>query len=493
MRRPEMVRGAGMQARTGRRACARALTAPALLAFALVLSACAVGPNYREPEIPVADEFGAAGLLEPGQGEIERQWWRQFGDPLLDELVEAAVANNRDIAAATARLREARALRRERLFDFLPSITGTAGYDNVRQSASGTPGAPPGTIDREYELYDAGFDAAWEIDLFGRVRRANESARALAGAAAAARNQVVLSVIAEVARNYFELRGAQGRLAVARENAGNQSRALELVNERLEAGRGTALDTARAVAQVETTLASIPPLEAEVDRAMRRIAVLTGEQPGALVDRLSEPRELPSLPDTLVLGNPEDLLRRRPDIRVAERQLAAATAAIGVQVADLFPRITINAGIGLAAPRIGQLDDSGNDRRSFGPSLSWGLFDFGHVYQRIRAAGARSAEALANYEQAVLTALEETENSLSDFARERRRVEHLTRAAEASRQAADLATQRFEGGVSDFLTALDAYRTSLEAQDQLAISRTRAATALVTIYKALGGGWEVAP
>ena len=194
-----------------------------------------------------------------------------------------------------------------------------------------------------------------------------------------------------------------------------------------------------------------------------------------------------------LLGSPEALLRRRPDIRSAERQLAAATAAIGVQVADLFPSITIDACIGLSAPDFDALGDSGNDRRNFGPSLSWGLLDFGHVYQRIRAAGERSAAALAGYEQSVLLALEETENALSDFARERRRAEHLARAAEASRSAADLATQRFEGGVSDFLTALDAYRTSLEAEDQLAVSRMRTATALVAIYKALGGGWEIAP
>jgi multidrug efflux system outer membrane protein len=461
----------------------------------LVLAACAVGPDYREPETEVADNFDAEALLGgAGQGEVEREWWRQFGDPLLDGLVDTAVRNNRDVAAATARLLEARAQRRERLFNLLPSITGTVGYDDVRQSGSGSPGMPPGTpVARDYELYDAGFDAAWELDLFGRVRRLNESARAAAQAAEAARNQVVLSVIAEVARNYFELRGAQSQLAVARSNAENQTRALTLVNERLEAGRGTALDTARAIAQVETTLASVPPLEAAVDRAMRRIAVLTGAQPGTLGAQLGEVRELPALPAGLSLGSPEALLRRRPDIRAAERQLAAATAAIGVQVADLFPRLTIDASIGLSAPTFAQLDDPGNDRRSFGPSLTWGLLDFGHVYQRIRAASARSAESLANYEQTVLLALEETENALSDFARERRRLEHLTRAAAASREAADLAAQRFEGGVSDFLTALDAYRTSLEAENQLAISRMRTATALVSIYKALGGGWEVAP
>lgn len=470
----------------------RPLAAAAVVS--LLAAGCAVGPNYREPGTSVNQRFDAAPLVANGtDGEIDREWWRRFGDPLLDELVAAAAANNRDVAAATARLREARAQRRERLFDFLPTITGKASYDNVRQSAAGTPGTPAGfPVTRDYELFDTGFDASWEFDLFGRVRRLNESARAAQQAAAAARNQVVLSVVAEVARNYFELRGAQRQLDVARNNARTQGSALELVNSRLDAGRGTALDTSRAVAQVESTLASVPPLEASVDRAMRRIAVLTGAQPGELTARLAPVQALPALPDELALGSPEALLRRRPDIRAAERQLASATAAVGVQVADLFPRITVNAGIGLTAPRLGQLDDPGNDRRSFGPSLSWGLLDFGHVYQRIRAADARSAESLASYEQTVLLALEETENALSDYARERARLDHLQRAAAASHDASELAAQRFESGVSDFLDALDAYRTSLEAEDQLAISQTRAATALVAVYKALGGGWEMA-
>lgn len=471
----------------------------ALAVLTALVSGCAVGPNYHAPRSSVDERFGAAPLVgEASPGETEREWWKLFGDPQLDALVDTAVKNNRDVAAASARLRAARAQRRERLFDFLPSITGKASYDNVRQSANGTPGLPAGAaggigIPRDYELFDAGFDASWELDLWGRVRRQNETAKAQAQAAVASRNNVVLSVISEVARNYFELRGAQAQLAVARGNADNQTRALELVKSRLDAGRGTALDTARATAQVETTLATVAPLEATVDRTLRRIAVLTGAQPGTLMADLASPRDLPALPQSLAIGSPEALLRRRPDIRVAERNLAAAAASVGVAVADLFPRVTIDAGIGLTAPRLSQLDDAGNDRRSFGPKLSWGLFDFGHVYQRIRAAGARNAEALANYEQTVLLALEDTENSLSDYARERQRLEHLTLAAQASREAADLAGQRFEGGVSDFLTALDAYRTSLEAENQLAISRTRAATALVAIYKALGGGWETAP
>ena len=367
----------------------------------------------------------------------------------------------------------------------------------MRQSAQGTPGVPAGLpITRDYELFDVGFDASWELDLFGRVRRLNESARAAAQAAAAARNQVALSVIAEVARNYFELRGAQTQLAVARSNADNQSQ-----RARAGATRGS-----KPAAAPRSTRRARPRRWSRRSRAcrrsrrrwiarMRRIAVLTGAQPGMLADRL--------------VGRAARCLRCRrrsssaarkrccvagPTCAVAERQLAAATANIGVAGRrSLSARDRRTRGIGLTAPRVSQLDDAGNDRRSFGPALSWGLLDFGHVYHRIRAAGARNAELLANYEQTVLLALEETENALSDFSRERQRLEHLTRAAEASRSAADLAGQRFEGGVSDFLTALDAYRTSLEAEDQLAISQTRTATTLVTIYKALGGGWEIAP
>ncbi len=356
------------------------------------------------------------------EGEIDREWWKRFGDPVLDELVAAATANNRDLAAATARLREARAQRRERLFDFLPTITGKASYDNVRQSANGSPGVPAGTpIARDYELFDAGFDASWEFDLFGRVRRLNESAKASQQAAAAARNQVVLSVISEVARNYFELRGAQRQLDVARNNAATQTSALELVNSAPGCRPRHRARYLRAVAQVESTLASVPPSKP------RSTAPCAASRCSPARSLASSPRSsrrvqaLPALPDGLALGSPEALLRRRPDIRTAERQLASATAAVGVQVADLFPRVTVNAGIGLTAPRLSQLDDPGNDRRSFGPSLSWGC-SISATSISASAPRARNAESLANYEQTVLLALEETENALSDYARERARA-----------------------------------------------------------------------
>jgi multidrug efflux system outer membrane protein len=457
--------------------------AGAAILAALMLAACAVGPDYRAPEPEVDGRFAGQALVETTAQAPVATWWEAFGDPLLDELVSDALAGNHTIAIAAARLKEARAARRESVWAAIPMPTARASATDVRESAGGTAGLSPV---RDYELYDAAFDASWELDLFGRVRRGNEAARATLGAAQASLDDVRLTVVAEIVRNYFELRGAQQRLTVAERNAGNQRSALELVESRLEAGRGTALDSARAEAQIQTTLASVPPLEAAVAQARHRIEVLTGRRPGQLTDQLGPVAPLPALPATLGMDDPLALLRRRPDLRVAERQLAATSARIGVAVADFVPRITLNGSIGLQALEFGALDDPGNDFRRFGPALSWAFLDIGRVRERVRAAGARHEAALATYEQAVLLALEDVENALSTYARERRRQEHLEAAARASVLAADLATQRFEGGVSDFLTALDAYRTALEAEDRLSTSQTAAATALVALYKALG-------
>jgi outer membrane protein, multidrug efflux system len=461
-----------------------------VLAVATLLTGCAVGPNYHPPKVATADNYAGNELVTAAQAAVDPAWWHQFNDPLLNQLIDQGIAANYSIAAAGARLRSARAARRERLFDFLPKVEGSANYRNRRQSLGG---APPGTpVARDYDLYDAGFDATWELDLFGRVRRLNQSARASAEAAEASRNDVVLSVIAEIARNYFELRGAQNQLAVAERNAEVQTSALRLVNSRLDAGSGTLLDTARAQAQVETTLALVPPLEAAVSRAIYRLEVLVGKQPGQMTAQLAKQAEMPKLPEQLLIGQPAELLRRRPDIRVAERQLAASSARIGVAVGDLFPRLTLNGAIGLSANRFDALGDAGNDTRSFGPSLTWAFLDYGHIRQQIKAAGFNRDAQLADYQQTVLLALEDTEDALSDFSRERRRLAHLDLAAKASVQAADLATQRFDGGVTDFLTALDAYRTSLDAENLRAASQTKVATSLIALYKALGGGWEVA-
>jgi multidrug efflux system outer membrane protein len=453
-----------------------------------LLAGCAVGPSYQAPRTAAEGEFDGRSLVAPATGSVNTRWWRLFNDPLLEQLVDHALLANQGLAAADARLREARAARRSQFFDFLPVITGSASGSSERQSAGGTPGGFP--VTRGYDLFDAGFDARWELDVFGRTRRLDQAARADSDAALAARQGVQLSVVAEVARNYFELRGAQEQLAVARRNAGNQSSALDLVRARETAGRGTALDTARAEAQVAITLASVPPLEATVSRAMHRIEVLSGRAPGSLAAQLLADAPQPALPESIAFGNAAELLRRRPDIRVAERQLAASTARAGVAVADLFPRVSLSAALGLRALSFNALGDAGNDRRSAGASLTWGLFDIGHLSQQLKVTDARARAQLADYQQTVLLALEETENALSDYGRERRRLAYLAQASRASAQAAELATQRFEGGVSDFLTALDAYRSELDAEDQLAASRTKAATQLVALFKALGGGWE---
>jgi len=296
-----------------------------------------------------------------------------------------------------------------------------------------------------------------------------------------------------VARNFFELRGTQNELAVARDNATNQMESLTLIGARLSAGRGTELDTARAEAQLHSTLALIPPLEAATRRAIFRLGVLTGQEPTALEAELTPPQPIGVLPTLSGIGSPADLLRRRADIRAAERSLAAATARIGVATADLFPRVTLNGRIGLEAGTFSGLAKGGADTYSFGPHLSWAALDLGRVKARMKAADARTEAALATYEKTVLNALEETEAALVDFDRTQARRASLQVAAQASDRALTIATQRYQGGMADYFTVLDTQRTQLLIQEQLAQAQTRTATALVAVYKALGGGWETSP
>jgi multidrug efflux system outer membrane protein len=456
--------------------------------FLPLLSGCmAVGPDYKTPQMQMPEAFAnqaQEGLSTDG---VEASWWRGFQDNSLNQLVEQALANNHDLQVAAARLREARALRSETEFDRYPTVTSQASYLRQRLSK-----AVATTSDRDIELYNAGFDANWELDFFGRVRRSIEARSAEVGAAEANRQDVIVSLLAEVARNYFELRGTQNRLAVAHRNAENQRQTLDLTIALLEGGRGTELDTSRAEAQLTSTLASIPPLEAAAKRAIYRLGVLAGQQPMALDADLSEPLPLPTLPKLVALGRPEDLLRRRPDIRVTERNLAAATANVGVATADLFPRVTLPGSVGLQAGSFLSIGQGGSDRFNIGPGIFWAAFDLGRVRARIRAADARTEAALAQYEQQVLIALEETDGALIDFNRQQARRELLRTSAQASEKAVNLAQLRYQFGVADFLTVLDAERTLLDAQDRLADSKTLTATALVAVYKALGGGWEIA-
>ncbi len=459
---------------------------------AVFLSGCAVGPNYKRPQTSVANSFANAptNVVSLDEGALAT-WWKGLNDARLDRLVDRAMTNNHDLRIATANLKEARALRRLTAFDLAPTVQANAGYANsLLSKAAALPGTPRAA--REMELYDASFDATWELDLFGRVRRSVQAASAQVGSVEATRFDMLVSVIAEVARNYFELRGLQNQLAVARKNADVQTETLKITQSRLDGGRGTDFDVSRSRSLLNLTLSTIPPLEAAIQKTIYRIAVLTGQQPTALITELSTPEPLPSTMPTLPLGDPAALLRRRPDIRAAERSLAAATAQIGVATGDLFPRVTFIGSVGFQADTFAGLGKSGGDKWNFGPRITWAALDLGRVQARIKAADARTEAALAAYERTVLTALEETEGALVDFGREQSRRQFLQTSAEASQKAADLAHQRYEGGVTDFLSVLDAERTLLEAQDRLASSQTLTATAFVAVYKALGGGVPVA-
>jgi outer membrane protein, multidrug efflux system len=459
-------------------------------ACALVLCAvtgCAVGPNYREPTQSVPDHFSNAAQPGAGAGEVIAQFWTLFNDPVLDRLVSDALAANKDLAQAAGNLQASRAAARLTGFDAFPTVTAGGFYSRSLVSGDQLPGAS--REQRTIDTYDAGFDAAWELDFFGRVRRSKEAARADVGSAEATLRDAIVIVTAEVARNYCVLRGLQDQLAVAERNEGNQRKTLDLTQVRLDAGRGTQLDVSRAAAQLATTEATIPPLRASIAITIHRLSVLTGRQPNVLAPELSASRPMPTLPALDALGGPEALLRRRPDVRVAERNLAAATARIGVSVADLFPRITFVGSAGYDAGSWRNLGSSASQTYSVGPSITWAAFDLGRVRARIGVARAAADISLAAYEAAVLNALEDTENSLVSYGESQRREVTLEVAATQSARAAQLARQRFEGGLSDFLSVLQAERDALAAEDSLAQGHAQTATSLIAVYKALGGGW----
>jgi multidrug efflux system outer membrane protein len=457
---------------------------------ASTLAACAVGPNYQRPATPVDAHF--ANASQPGFAEdvAVETYWTRFADPVLNSLVDDAVAHNTDLRTAAANLQASRAVRRLAGFDLFPTATLKGGYTHNLYSEQQLPGVDQ--HDREFDSAQGSFEGLWELDLFGRVRRNVEAARADVGESLAILQDARVSVIAEVARNYVVLRGLQDQLTLTNRNADNQLNSLKLTRTRLDAGRGNQLDTARAEAEWQTTLASVPTLEASIATTTYRLSVLTGRQPAALSDRLA-PQPLPELPALNSIGTPEQLLRRRPDIRAAEQRLAGATARIGVAVGDLFPKVTLTGSFGYVAPTFGEFGQRDAKSYSVGPGISWAAFDLGRVRARISSARAQTDAALATYEGAVLNALETTEDALISYGRSQSRRDALQLAAAASDKAADLARQRFEGGLIDFLEVLDAERTALSADLLLSQSRTDAATSLVAVYKAVGAGWDIHP
>lgn len=459
-----------------------------------LIGGCAVGPDYQRPptETPPAftklnarvDDESAASLYA-GDAPIAR-FWTAFNDPVLNGLVAQALATNHDIRIAAANLKAARAIRGGALADLFPVIEMNASREKGRQSADETvDGLRPSRT-----LNTGDIDAFWELDLFGRVRRNIEASRASEQAIAEELHGAKVSVAAEVARNYMELRGAQEQLAVARRNADNQQQTLRIVDVRLDAGRGTEFDSARARALLNTTLAALPVLQAEVDVRIHRLSVLLGQQPAVLGDMLRPVEALPALPRLVQIGKPEDLLRRRPDVRAAERSLAAATANIGVAQADWFPRVSFSGEIGFAATTSDRIGDADTATYRYGPGISWSALDFGHVRARVLQSRAQAEGSLASYEQTVLRALEETDNALTLYGATRQQLDNLQASVTANSRAAELAHLRFENGGADFLEVLDVERERLDTEANFTRARTAAATNLIAVYKALGGGWE---
>lgn len=453
----------------------------------LLLAGCAVGPTYDSPTTSFAAEYAHANHKQFAERAPEAEWWQALGDPLVSELIEQALVNNHDVRIAQANMKAARALVREDELSDFPVVTARASASRQRASAATLPGS-----ERTSTFYEAGFDATWEVDFFGRVKSMQASSSAEFEAALADRHAIEVIVAAEVARTYIELRGAQYEFDTVRRNVENQQQTLALVRLRAAAGRGTDLDIARAEAQLQSTRANLPPLKATVARAIHRLSVLTGEEPSALTGTLAKTAPLPKIPGQLAIGTPEDLLRRRADIRSAERRLAAATARIGVATADLFPRVNILGSAGFLATSADDVGRDSSSRTAIGPFLSWAGFDLDRVRARIRAAEAGAEGQLARYEQSVIKALEETENSLVSFSQAVARRSHLQHSARSSERAVELAQHRYAAGADGFLDVLDAERRMLETQQQYVQAETETAVAFVSLYKALGGGWEIA-
>ncbi|MEO6689281.1 MAG: efflux transporter outer membrane subunit [Dokdonella sp.] len=464
----------------------------AIAALSAAIAACTVGPDYVRPEMAAPAHFARAEASATEASAVSNEkpdakFWRGFNDPQLSALIDASLGANHDLRIALANYDRANAQLRSARFDQLPIVTANADASDARSSADQLPGV--GRDARDAKSYSAGITAAWELDLFGRIRRNVEAQRADAQASAADLAAAQVAIVGEVARTYVDLRGLQERLRVARENADNQHETLDLVNARFDAGRDTDFDTSRARAQLEATLARIPALEAQVAFDMHRLGVLVGKSPDTLISELDAQKPLPALPARLDAGTPGELLRNRPDVAAAEQRLHAATARIGVATADLFPKFTLGGLLGTQAVSSSALFERDSETRLIALGVDWSFLDVGHVRARIAASDADAAANLARYQQTVLLALEDTENALVRYAKARAEDEHLERAAIDSAKAAQLARVRYEAGAAGLFEVLDAERTRLQAQDAFADARTRAVNGAVGLYKAMAGGW----
>ena len=460
-----------------------------LLCCLPLLSSCMLGPDFKPPELKLANQW-----TEPTPPALEAatlaehdlaQWWTIFNDPQLTSLIERAIQANLDLKIAASRIRQARAAMTIAGANLGPAVDGSASYrrGQTPMSGSDTPGVTT-------DLYQIGFDAAWEIDLFGGIRREIEASGAELDAAMENRRDLLVSLSAEVASSYLTLRSLQQRLDIARRNLKAQEHTAELTRKRWQAGFVNKLDMMRAEAQAATTAGQIPLLESQIRQTIHGLGLLLGQEPALLLAELTPEAALPVAIANVPTGLPSELLRRRPDIRRAEANIHAATARIGVATADLFPAFTITGGLGLQNNSFNSTFNRASRAWSLGPSVNWPILDMGRSRANLELKKAIQEEELFAYEQTVLTALSEVENALIASTKEEEHRQSLARAVTANRDAVRLATTLYSAGENDFLSVLDAQRSLYITEEALAVSDKTVATNLVALFKALGGGWQ---
>lgn len=494
----------------------RRQTSMAALLTATLLGGCTMGPNFQPPDwaSPTSWFSGPKEPVRPPESitvaePVDPEWWKLFGDPELTKLEEKVAALNLDVQVAGIRLAESRAQLGVARAAQVPVFNGNASYTREQASnngffslannatgkaANGASGNSTGGVVAHglapFDIWQGGFDASWELDLWGKVHRSVESAAATAQAADEARRAALLSSLAEVARDYIQLRGTQEQLRIARENVNTAQQSLKLTQERAAGGVTTDLDVANASAQLRTTLAQIPTLEQQEAQGINALSLLLGQPPNALRQDLATARPVPPVPARVPVGVPSELARRRPDIRQAEAQLHAATADIGVAVANFYPSLTLNGSFGLQALQLQHAFDLGSNQFAVGPGLTIPIFQGGQLRSTLELRKAQQQEAAVNYQKTVLQAWHDVDNALTAYQAEQARRDELIQAVAENRKALVLAQSRYQQGVADFLTVLDAQRSLLAAELQLADSTTTVSANLVALYKALGGGWE---
>lgn len=467
----------------------------AAFSLAVLLSGCAVGPDFKPPETAVPARWSAAPqpaatMPHAKADELLARWWTVFDDPVLNDLIERAAAANLDLKLAEAVIRQARAASGVAAGGLGPTLDTSGAYQRSRTPLNSGASTRTGVTT---DLYQAGFDADWEIDIFGGRRRNLEAAEADLQAAIESHHDVTVSIMAEVARDYIQLRAYQQQLVITRQNLAAQQHSAKLTRERFRGGFVSGLDVANADAQTATTAAQIPLLESSARQTIYSLSILLGEPPAALEAELSPPGAIPA-PGPAVpavpMGVPSDLLRRRPDVRQAEARIHAATARIGVATAELFPKFTIAGSAGFQSVNFGSLFDWVNRFWSVGPSVTWHLFQSGSLRAGVEVQKALQEQEFIVYRQTVLNALQEVENALVASTKEQSHREALISAVDANRRAVSLAETLYTEGQTDFINVLQAQQSLYNTQNALVQSNAAVSTDLVALYKALGGGWN---